>query len=213
MKTKGDARVARSGHFGRRANQGLTTYPPIDVALYLQPHSHWWNRVQTDGTGIKPVYLPDPNTIDVANGWVAVVQNDSISDTIEILKCDGSFLINIPPRRAIDVILIDEFVVGGEWYIDGVIELTEEVNFLATDWLNNEIFVISHGVPVPGQVGPHRLPVGNTYSIIIWQQMSASNVRQVGVSTYIDKTTGNIRLLKAAGVVPFAGSAFISART
>jgi hypothetical protein len=213
METKGDAKVARSGHFGRRANQGLTTYPPIATALYLQPHSHWWNRVQTDGTGSKPVYLPDPSVVDVTNGWVAVIQNDSPFNVIEVLKSNGAFLVAIPPMRALDVILIDETVAGGDWYIDGIIELHEEVSFLATDWVNNQIIIIAQGTPVVGQVGPHGLPVGNTYSINIWQELSASNVREVGVSTYIDKSTGNIRLLKSACVAAFAGSAFLCART
>jgi hypothetical protein len=207
---KGDIHVARTGQFGRRANQGLTFVPPLAAPYFLQPHSHWWSRLQTDGLGAQIVHLPDP--AGILNGWATVVQNDSASDDLIIQKSTGAYVETIPPGRAMDFTLIDATVSGGQWYSDGVLELHEEVLFDVGDWLGNQIFIIPQGVPGAGEVGPHRLPVGGTYSVTVWQDLPGSNARVVNVSLYVDRSTGRIRLLKAGGAPEFSGRAFLCAR-
>lgn len=212
MDIKGDINVARTGYFGRRANQGLVTHAPISVSLSLQPHTHWWNRVQTDGTGNKNVLLPDPTLPEMVNGWAVALQNDSLHDSIQVFKSDGTFLLAIPPQRAIEVVLVDSIALGGEWYVEGVIELHNEVSFRATDWDNNQIKIIAQGLPLAGQAGPHRLPIGSTYNVAIWQTLG-SFVKQVSVGgVHIDTSTGIITLRKAAATTAFSGYAFIGAR-
>jgi hypothetical protein len=207
---KGDANVARTGYFGRRANQGLTFVPPLAAPHFLHANSHWWNRLQTDGSGPQIVHLPDPSTIP--NGWEVVIQNDSMDDNLIIQKFNATYVETIPPRRAITTILIDAAVPGGEWYLDGVIELHEEVSFNDTDWLSNQILIIAQGTPGAGEVGPHRLPIGGTYSVTVWQDLPASNARIVGVSTYVDRNTGVVRMVKAGKTQPFSGKIFLCAR-
>lgn len=207
---KGDIHVARTGQFGRRANQGLTFIPPLTAPYFLQPHSHWWVRLQTDGTGPKVIHLPDPATVQ--NGWAVVLQNDSAENELIIHKSTGVYQETIPPGRAMDFTLIDATVLGGQWYSDGVLELHEEVLFDVGDWLNNQIFIIPQGVPGAGEVGPHRLPIGGAYSVTVWQDLPGSNSRVVHVSTYVERTTGRIRLLKAGGAPDFSGRVFLCAR-
>lgn len=207
---KGDIHVARTGQFGRRANQGLTFIPPLAAPYFLQPHSHWWNRLQTNGLGAQIVHLPDP--AGILNGWATVVQNDSASNDLIIQKSTGAYVETIPPGRAMDFTLIDATVPGGQWYSDGVLELHEEVLFDVGDWIGNQIFIIAYGVPGAGEVGPHRLPVGSTYGITVWQDLPGSNARIVNVSTYVDRSTGRIRLLKAGGAPEFSGRVFLCAR-
>lgn len=207
---KGDIHVARTAQIGRRANQGLAFIPPLVAPCFLHAHSHWWNRIQTDGTGPQIVHLPDPAFL--INGWAVVVQNDSVSDVLIIQKFNGTYLESVPPGRAMDFTLIDASVPGGQWYVDGVIELHEEVLFDVADWLNNQIFIIAQGSPGAGEVGPHRLPIGSTYSITVWQDLPGSNARIVNIATYVDRLTGKIRLLKAGAAPEFSGRVFLCAR-
>jgi hypothetical protein len=84
------------------------------------------------------------------------------------------------------------------------------VAFSASDWLNNSIVIIRSGLPtVPGEIGPHELPLNRFYETSIYKYLPSSRTKEVGLTIVHDRATGNITFSKAAAVAAFSGVAFI----
>lgn len=84
------------------------------------------------------------------------------------------------------------------------------INFTAANWNGgNTILVIPSGIPGPGQIGPHGIPVGNTlYSKI--QLKSGSQYQEVFVEADFDSVTNTILITKSSSYPAFDGAILVS---
>lgn len=93
---------------------------------------------------------------------------------------------------------------------EGPLETEIDLGFFAADWSHNLISVIRTGTPVsPGQIGPHLLLPG-TYNVTVYRYMPDGWVREVGVTIFVNRTTGVIQLKKAPIVDSFDGRVVIN---
>lgn len=141
------------------------------------------------------------------------VQNSDVSSNN--LTVSGSTTINGASTFVIDTTgdYLFHHISGGVWRCNVLptpgenLATITRINFLTTDWLNNEIKVIQSGTPVAGEVGPHGLTPydGYVYTIL---NTSLNPNEYVDVEVHQD-TNGDITLVKAPKAPTFNGTLII----
>ena len=79
------------------------------------------------------------------------------------------------------------------------------IPFVASDWVGGQIKVIRSGVPAPGQIGPHKLPLAGYYNSSVYALLPGNRTKEVGLTILQDRATGDILLIKAGLVPSFNG--------
>lgn len=80
-----------------------------------------------------------------------------------------------------------------------------DLEFLAKDWRGlNFIEVIRIGSPGNNQIGPHTLPSG-TYNIQVYKYIGSYLVKEVGVSLFVNRSTGLITMKRTMRTNAFSG--------
>lgn len=86
------------------------------------------------------------------------------------------------------------------------------IGFLLTDWVANQMVCIRTGVPaIPGQIGPHDMPLGTFLVAQVWRFVGPGYLKEVGVTVIHDPMTGNVTIIKAALAPVFSGVVYIDA--
>lgn len=100
--------------------------------------------------------------------------------------------------------------------IEAKMGLAKEFPFAAADWddgIVNTIEIIQTGVPGPGQIGPHSLPIGTAYNISVFEAGGAVVRAGVDTEVEIDLITGLVRLKIAGLATSFDGRVIIGSIT
>jgi len=180
-----------------RQGQTIPLLPGIDTTIFWKDFdvvSNTLKQLDRDNV-VKIIQYPQHDT-----GSDVGVQKDSVTilTPISFLNFHGS------------VTVTDE---GGS--VAGVTfsaDITQvEIPFSSADWVNDKLLVIPTGIPGPGQVGPHLLPVlGRQFVVNHFQTIDVNNRRPVDMADVINITTGFITVYKAPIVSPFSGVLVVS---
>lgn len=84
----------------------------------------------------------------------------------------------------------------------------KRIPFYASDWVNNTIVVIKTGVPIQGQIGPHKFGVGDRYETSVYKE-TATYTKETEVTVIQDKVSGNVNIKKAGLAPNYNGFIFI----
>ena len=85
------------------------------------------------------------------------------------------------------------------------------IAFSEHNWLGNSLTVIPSGVPtVPGEIGPHSLPIPRFYSTTVYRYLPGNiKLEETGLDIIHDQNTGTIEITKSGPVAAFAGVVMI----
>lgn len=83
------------------------------------------------------------------------------------------------------------------------------LNFTIANWSGNTLTIIPSGVPGPGQIGPHNIPVGNVIYTKV-QMKTGSQYEEVFIESDYDSVTNTILLTKSSSVSAFDGAILLS---
>lgn len=90
---------------------------------------------------------------------------------------------------------------------------TKRIPFSAGKWnegaTKNQIKVLASGVPALGEVGPHGLAVYDSYHVEVFD-LTGTRAELVDAEIQVDKTTGDIYILKASLGSNFSGEVIIT---
>lgn len=84
------------------------------------------------------------------------------------------------------------------------------IYFNASDWLANTMVVIPSGPPtIPGEIGPHDLPLDRLYDTDVYKYVGPTKTIVVGLNINQNLLTGEITIQKAGLVPAFSGICLI----
>ena len=88
-------------------------------------------------------------------------------------------------------------------------EVEVYVPFEASDWDGLFLSVPASGaLTVPGQVGPHGLPIGQ-YDVFVYQDDGLGWQREVNVDVRLNSLTGEVLLIRCGRSAAFSGKVVI----
>lgn len=82
------------------------------------------------------------------------------------------------------------------------------IPFTATSWNGLYLTIIRFGVPLPGQIGPHELPLGK-YDVSVYHQGTMGWEREVDVDVRTNSLTGEVLLIRCARAKAFDGAVIV----